>query len=124
MGKRMLSLCMALALCLGLLPATALAADIEGWEDISVHETSGEWTSEGNYDVSWYTSAGEGKTAFTLENAADLAGLAVIVNGLYEVTGEEDWGVEATMGGSLEAGDTLQDKLSGQNYYTGIEYGL
>ena len=30
MGKKLFSLCMALALCLGLLPATALAAAPEG----------------------------------------------------------------------------------------------
>ena len=29
MGKKVFSLCMALALCLGLLPATALAAEVD-----------------------------------------------------------------------------------------------
>ena len=46
MGKRMLSLCMALALCLGLLPATALAAGGD-WEHTSgVHSGWTELTAE------------------------------------------------------------------------------
>ena len=47
MGKRMLSLCMALALCLGLLPATALATggdwehnDHTGWTELTAEELS------------------------------------------------------------------------------------
>ncbi|MDR3905932.1 MAG: GLUG motif-containing protein, partial [Evtepia sp.] len=70
---------MALALCVGLLPVSALAADIEDWEDITLPQTSGEWTSKNNYDVSWYNTE---DTSFTLSNAAELAGLAVIVKGL------------------------------------------
>ena len=77
--RKLGALVMALALCVGLLPVSALAADIEDWEDITLPQTSGEWTSEGNYDVSWYNTK---DTSFTLSNAADLAGLAVIVNGL------------------------------------------
>ena len=77
--RKLGALVMALALCVGLLPVSALAADIEDWEDITLPQTSGEWTSKNNYDVSWYNTEG---TSFTLSNAAELAGLAVIVKGL------------------------------------------
>lgn len=39
------------------------------------------WTDEGNYDISWYTGH-ENDNNYYLEDAADLAGLAVLVNGL------------------------------------------
>ncbi len=77
--RKLGALVMALALCVGLLPVSALAADIEDWEDITLPQTSGEWTSKNNYDVSWYNTE---DTSFTLSNAAELAGLAVIVKGL------------------------------------------
>ena len=86
MGKRMLSLCMALALCLGLLPATALAADTEmdDWEEIVLPqepELTDTWLGkddQGNpyYDISWYDAS---KTEFELDSAAELAGLAALL---------------------------------------------
>ena len=85
MGKRMLSLCMALALCLGLLPATALAADTEmdDWEIVLPEEPKFEDTWLGKddrgkpyYDISWYDAS---KTEFVLESAAELAGLAALL---------------------------------------------
>ena len=44
MKKRILSLLTVLALCLGLLPATALA-----------DEPAGNWTDSNIYDTSWYS---------------------------------------------------------------------
>ncbi|HIY33063.1 MAG TPA: S-layer homology domain-containing protein [Candidatus Evtepia faecavium] len=86
MGKRMLSLCMALALCLGLLPATALAADTEmdDWEEIVLPqepELTDTWLGsdedgEPYYDISWYDA---NETEFELDSAADLAGLAALL---------------------------------------------
>lgn len=68
MRKRILSLCMALALCLGLLPATALAAD----GGVSTTSVSG-W--DGTADTSWYTGH-ESDSDYTITSAAELAGLA------------------------------------------------
>ena len=86
MGKRMLSLCMALALCLGLLPATALAADtgIDDWEEIVLPkepELTDTWLGKDDqrnpyYDISWYDAS---KTEFELDSAAELAGLAALL---------------------------------------------
>lgn len=105
-GKRIWSGLLALVFCLGLLPATALAADDT---DIT---TEGSWTDQNNYDISWYTTAASDTTEFTLSDAADLAGLAVIVNGLYKVTGDEDWHQgEATLGGKFEQDEELQDSF-------------
>lgn len=59
MGKKLLSLCMALALCLGLLPATALAAAPDyqviyvGGVKIS---STGYWTTDSDGNVTAYTS--------------------------------------------------------------------
>ena len=75
MKKRGWSLFLALALCLSLLTATAWA---EGNEGAQVPEISGKWTDEGNYDTSWYDAD---KDEFTISTAAELAGLAVLVNG-------------------------------------------
>lgn len=115
-GKRIWSGLLALVFCLGLLPAAALAADDT---DIT---TEGSWTDQNNYDISWYTGAASDTTEFTLFDAADLAGLAVIVNGLYEVTGDEDWNkVEATLGGTRKKGEILQDDFEGKNVKLGTD---
>ena len=77
---------MALALCLGLLPATALAADTEmdDWEEIVLPqepELTDTWLGsdedgEPYYDISWYDA---NETEFELDSAADLAGLAALL---------------------------------------------
>lgn len=60
MGKKLFSLCMALALCLGLLPATALAAGAQSGQTIYVGgkevTSGGYWTTDSEGNV---TSAGE-----------------------------------------------------------------
>ena len=80
MRKRILSLCMALALCLGLLPATALAAD----GGVSTTSVSG-W--DGTADTSWYTGY-ESDSDYTITSAAELAGLAQLVNGGDDFSGK------------------------------------
>ncbi len=70
MKKRGLSLFLALALCLSLLPATAWAAGEDTTAD----------TWNGTADTSWYTGH-ENDLTFTLTTAAQLAGLAQLVNG-------------------------------------------
>ena len=80
MRKRILSLCMALALCLGLLPTTALAADG------GVSTTSVSWW-DGTADTSWYTGH-ESDSDYTITSAAELAGLAQLVNGGDDFSGK------------------------------------
>ena len=62
MKKKFLAMILALCLALTLLPATALA-DGEAWSTEA--------------DTTWYT---EGETAYTISTAAELAGLAKLVN--------------------------------------------
>ena len=86
MKRKLLSLAMIATLCLTMLPTAGWAADgtggtIDDWQVPEAPETTGSWTDENNYDISWYTSAAAGTTSFTLSDAADLAGLAAIVNG-------------------------------------------
>ena len=61
MGKKLFSLCMALALCLGLLPTTALAAAPSGQElyvgDVQISST-GYWTTDSDGSVTQYTEEG------------------------------------------------------------------
>jgi hypothetical protein len=64
MKKRVISVILALALALSLVPAAFAAGH---WD----------WDTEGHYDTSWYSRTG---TAFTLTSAEQLAGLAWIVN--------------------------------------------
>ena len=88
MGKRLLSLCMALALCLGLLPATALAAAPSGQVIYvgNVNVTSGGyWTTGNDGTVTVFTGEGTPADNFihydatnnvlTLHNAAIKKGL-------------------------------------------------
>ena len=81
--KKRLCFILILALCVSLLCVGVAAANIEDWEDVvpEAPTTSGTWTDSNNYDTSWYN---DDSTSFTLNDAADLAGLAVIVNGLNE----------------------------------------
>lgn len=85
MRKRILSMLCVFALCFTLLPVGAFAGDISDWET-TPPTTTGGWTGEGNYDTSWFDdqNAPEGteNDPYIISNAADLAGLSVIVNGL------------------------------------------
>ena len=61
MGKKLFSLCMALVLCLGLLPVTALAAAPNGQElyvgNVKITST-GYWTTDSDGSVTQYTEEG------------------------------------------------------------------
>lgn len=92
--KRILVWMLSIITVLSLLPVTTFAADEDvtigditsgSWTPVSPDDssvaTTGEWTAEGNYNISWY-SASDADKAVTLTTAAQLAGLAVITNGL------------------------------------------
>lgn len=124
MNHKILAWVMALVLVVSLMPAAALAAgdsEIDEWETPEAG-TEGEWTAEDNYDISWYTDADPGATTFTLSDAADLAGLAVIVNG-KDATGNS---VTATMGGENgeETTQTIQDSFEGKTVTLPSEHHL
>jgi hypothetical protein len=68
MKRKLLSFALCLAMALSLLPMSALA---DG--------NTGAWTDSGNYDTSWYNTTDD---SFTISTAAELAGLAAIVNSL------------------------------------------
>ncbi len=81
--RKACSLLCIIVLLTSLVPASAWAVDstIEPWTPPSAPtDVSGSWTEPNNYDTSWYDSH-ENDSAYTLEDAADLAGLAVLVNG-------------------------------------------
>ena len=85
MRKRLISLICILALCLTLLPVGALADDVSGWET-NPPTTTGGWTEAGNYDTSWFKGSdvpeGTEDDPYIIYDAADLAGLSFLVNGL------------------------------------------
>lgn len=85
MKRKLLSLAVIVALCVTMLPSAGWASEntgaIDEWQVPEALATTGSWTDEENYDISWYTGAAAGTTNFELEDAADLAGLAAIVNG-------------------------------------------
>lgn len=81
--KKRLCFILIFALCVSLLSVGAWAANIEDWEDMlptqpGLSDTWLDADSNGNpyYDTSWYD---EGKTSFTISDAADLAGLAALL---------------------------------------------
>lgn len=91
MKRKLLSLAVIVALCVTMLPSAGWASEntgaIDEWQVPEAPATTGLWTDEGNYDISWYT-AEPTATNFELENAADLAGLAAIVNGTATSNGK------------------------------------
>ena len=112
MGKRMLSLCMALALCLGLLPATALAAGEDSWEHTS-HD--GSWTAltaetleekkytlqDGNYCFSG-TSDGWGEVLTTTKQLTITGTVTLCLNNTrYTYEGEADAAIVVGEGANL-----------------------
>ena len=82
--RKACSLLCILALLISLVPVSAWAGDstIEPWTPPSAPtDVSGSWTEPNNYDTSWYDShENDSAYAYTLEDAEDLAGLAVLVN--------------------------------------------
>ena len=91
MKRKLLSLAVIVALCVTMLPSAGWASEntgaIDEWQVPEAPATTGLWTDEGNYDISWYT-AEPTATNFELEDAADLAGLAAIVNGTATSNGK------------------------------------
>ena len=85
MRKRILSMLCVFALCLTLLPVGALADDVSDWET-NPPITTGGWTEADNYDTSWFNGqdapAGTENDPYIISEAADLAGLSFLVNGL------------------------------------------
>lgn len=85
MRKRILSMLCVFALCFTLLPVSALADDVSDWET-NPPTTTGGWTETGNYETSWFDGQdapkGTEDEPYIISDAADLAGLSVIVNGL------------------------------------------
>lgn len=131
MSRRILSLFLTLVLCLGMTPVTSWAvegAEIEGWSDPSQNDDESlqvGWSAQGNFDISWYTEGPNTANEYVLYDAADLAGLAVIVNGAYKVKGDEDWyNVSAELSGgdaipkpngsSFKEGEGVQDDFAGK----------
>lgn len=92
MKRKLLSLAMIAVLCLTMLPTAGWAADgtggtIDDWQVPDAPTTTGSWTDDGSYEIDWYTN-NPSATNFELENAADLAGLAAIVNGTATSNGK------------------------------------
>lgn len=101
--RKACSLLCIIALLISLVPASAWAEDstIEPWTPPSAPtDVSGSWTEANNYDTSWYNATDK---TFTLNDAADLAGLAVIVNGLNGHAKDNFAGKTIT----LKAGETF-----------------
>jgi len=127
MKRKLLSFALCLAMALSLLPMSALA---DG--------NTGAWTDSGNYDTSWYNTT---DYSFTISTAAELAGLAAIVNGLPDkFTGKtvtlaadvdlagHDWtpiGISGTyFTGTFDGGghkiSNMTVKLVGDDFYAGL----
>ena len=83
--RKACSLLCIIALLTSLVPMSAWAGDstIEPWTPPSAPENptvkDGTWTDSGNYRTTWYDD-NPNAIEFTLNDAADLAGLAVLVN--------------------------------------------
>ncbi|MDD3230396.1 MAG: X2-like carbohydrate binding domain-containing protein [Oscillospiraceae bacterium] len=71
MRKRTIAVILSFAMAvIGFTPLRAYAAGDE----------TGNWQDSGNCDIAWYIQAGSGAASYTISDADDLAGLAVLVN--------------------------------------------
>lgn len=123
MKKRMLSLLCVLALCLGLLPTTALAAGEDAPDTLWVGETqitrSGYWTTDANGKLSAgnennYNVYYDGNGTLTLNGAT--------INGAYDAT-SLPFGAGIYAQGRSNQAVALTIELIGTNTITGI-YGI
>lgn len=108
MKRRMLSIICALALCLGLLPATALADDpTDNWTDNLTSQPSG------------YTVDDSGNV--TISTAEGLAWLAVLVNGLNGQDATDFSGKTITLEGDIDLSAHYWTPIgtSTSNYFKG-----
>lgn len=108
MKRRILSIFCVLTLCLTMLPVTSLA-----------DEPKDNWTNSGNYDISWYSEGTA--TAYSISDAADLAGLAVLVNGLNGQTATDFSGVTITLTDNIDLSGHYWSPMgtSTSNYFKG-----
>lgn len=83
MKRKVLSLCIIVALFVTMLPTAIWATDgdIDDWENVQPPTTEGSWLDEGSYDVSWYIDH-ENESSYTISDAADLAGVAALSHGV------------------------------------------
>lgn len=78
MKRKLLSICLIMGLLFSVMPGMAFAAD-----ESSAAQSS--WADTENYDTTWYD---ESASEYVLTDAADLAGLAVLVNAGNSFTGK------------------------------------
>lgn len=105
MKQRILSIFCVLALCLSLLPATALA-----------DEPTGNWTGPNNYNITWYTGTA---TTYNISSAAELAGLAVLVNGLDGHSATDFSGKTVKLEANIDLSGHNWTPIGGSNYFKG-----
>ncbi len=93
-----------------------------GYSDVSVTQTMNTASTnvwDGSVDVSWYNTI---DTVFYIDTPAKLAGLAAIVNGIYNegagVTGNPDY-IVANVGGGTVAGSTTSTWIYGSDDFDG-----
>jgi uncharacterized repeat protein (TIGR02543 family) len=89
MKKKITAVLMVLSMVLALIPAgmMSVSADTDNWTDVN------------NYDISWYNATA---TSFTIDCAAELAGLAVIVNGMNGQTADSFTGKAVSLSANIE----------------------
>ena len=122
MGKKLFSLCMALALCLGLLPATALAADEDAPDTLLVSGTDvkngGYWTTNNGTltssdESSWNVHYDTSTNTLTLNSAT--------ITGVYSENAQHNTvGIYASSSGNV----SLEIELQGENTITSDGYGI
>jgi predicted outer membrane repeat protein len=88
--SRALAFALTLVLAFSLAPLIGAQADGTGGAAYAagraaVDDPSGSWTDWTYYDISWYVDH-ENDSAFLIDNAAELAGLAALVNGTAQMT--------------------------------------
>lgn len=132
MGKKFFSLCMALALCLGLLPATALAAG-EDVPNILYVGTTNIGTTSYNDNAAYWTSADGGTTWIPQLNQPE-GNSYIYYNGqgtleLHNVTIQGQYGCSNVFGAGIYAlcgtnqSVSLTIQLTGNNTITG-DFGI
>lgn len=149
MKRKVLSLCIIMALFVTMLPTAIWATDgdIDDWENVQPPTTEGSWLDENSYDVSWYIGH-ENESSYTISDAEDLAGVAALSYGVakkgnkniyeyfsgktitldpsgnFDLSGK-DWvpinGFSGTFDGSnVSISGLVMTEMSSRTYYAGL----
>ncbi|MDL2240654.1 cadherin-like beta sandwich domain-containing protein, partial [Bacteroidales bacterium OttesenSCG-928-K22] len=84
-------------------------------EGYPIHLIKPTWTDEGNYTISWFSS---GSNEFSISTPEELAGLAVLVNGLHGNTAQSFENKTIKIAANIDLSDKLWTPIGSNSTYS------